>query len=66
MPFPASVEVLGGRLRPSQLREMLDKPQIILTAKQFFNLIYVHSAYDLPDILDESLIQLPGGEDWQE
>ena len=57
---PASVEVLGGRLRPSQLSEMLDKPQIILTAKQLLALTYVHSAYDLPDILDEYLIQLPG------
>lgn len=63
---PASVEVLGGRLRPSQLSEMLDKPQIILTAKQLLELTYVHSAYNLPNILDEYLIQLPGGEDWQE
>ncbi|MBW4680864.1 MAG: DUF29 domain-containing protein [Microcoleus vaginatus WJT46-NPBG5] len=62
---PASVEVLDGRLRPSQLSEMLDKPQIILTAKQLLDLTYVHSAYDLPDILDKYLIQLPGGEDWQ-
>ena len=60
---PASVEVLNGRLRPSQLSEMIDKTQIILTAQQLVALTYEHSASALPDIIDEYLIQLPGRED---
>ena len=61
---PASAEVLNGRLRPSQLSEMLDKTQLIAMAKQLLALTYEHSATALPEIIDEYLIQLPGGGDW--
>lgn len=47
----------------TQLSEMIDKTQIILTAQQLVALTYEHSASALPDIIDEYLIQLPGGED---
>ncbi len=63
---PASVEVLNGRLKPAQLSERLDRTQLILTAKQLLALTYEHSATALPDIIDEYLIQLPGGQEWFE
>ncbi|MFE1745545.1 DUF29 family protein [Coleofasciculus sp. H7-2] len=63
---PASVEVLNGRVKPSQLSEMVDRTQIILTAQQLLALTYAHSASILPDIIDEYLTQLPGGQDWFE
>ena len=63
---PASVEVLNGRVKPSQLSEMVNRTQIILTSQQLLALTYVYSASVLPDIIDEYLTQLPGGEDWFE
>ena len=63
---PASVEVLNGKLKPSQLSQMIDKSQIVTTAQQLLALTYEHPANTLPDIIDEYLIQLPGGEDWFE
>ncbi|HAZ43456.1 MAG TPA: hypothetical protein DDW76_05955 [Cyanobacteria bacterium UBA11369] len=63
---PASVEVLNGRLKPAQLSERLDRTQLIVTAKQLLDLTYEHSATALPDIIDEYLIQLPGGQEWFE
>lgn len=61
---PASLEVLNGRLKRSKLSEMLDKPQLILTATRLLALTYAHSARELPDIIDDYLSQLPGGENW--
>jgi hypothetical protein len=63
---PASVEVLNGKLKPSQLSQMIDKSQIVTTAQQLLALTYEHPANTLPDIIDEYLTQLPGGEDWFE
>lgn len=63
---PASVEVLNGKLKPSQLSQRIDKSQIITTAQQLLALTYEHPAGTLPDIIDEYLTQLPGGEDWFE
>jgi Domain of unknown function DUF29 len=63
---PASVEVMNGRLKPAQLSERLDRTQLIVTAKQLLALTYEHSATALPDIIDEYLIQLPGGQEWLE
>lgn len=63
---PASVEVLNGKLKPSQLSQRIDKSQIITTAQQLLALTYEHPAGTLPDIIDEYLTQLPGGKDWFE
>jgi Domain of unknown function DUF29 len=63
---PASIEVLNGRLKPSQLSERLDKTHLIATALPLIALTYEHSASTLPDIIDEYLIQLPGGQEWFE
>jgi hypothetical protein len=62
----ASVEVQGGAYTPFQLSEMVDRTQVIETAQSLLALTYDHSAEMLPSIIDESLAQLPGGEDWKE
>lgn len=63
---PASVEVMNGVYRPFQLSQMIDKYQIILTAKQLIDLTYSYSVETLLERIDAHLVQLPGGEDWQE
>ena len=62
---PASLEVLNGQLKAKQLSERLDRNQLMLIAQQFLDLTYTYSAKDLPAIVDDYLVQLPGGEDWQ-
>lgn len=63
---PESVEVMNGVYRPSQLSQMINKSQIILTAKQLIDLTYIYPAVTLLDVIDTYLIQLPGAKDWQE
>jgi hypothetical protein len=60
----ASDEVLNGQYSQFQLAEMLDKTQITQKAKKFLLLTYSHSSKELPAVVAENLIQLPGGEDW--
>lgn len=60
----ASEEVMNGKYTRSQLSEMLDKPQLIQIATNLLALTYTHSAKELPALIEEHLIQLPGGEDW--
>ncbi|MFK0733785.1 MAG: DUF29 family protein [Gloeotrichia echinulata HAB0833] len=60
----ASLEVLNGKFKRSQLSKMLDKPQIILNASELLALTYTYSIKELPDIIDDFLAQLPGGQDW--
>jgi hypothetical protein len=50
---------------PFQLKKLVDAPQILQIAREILNLTYQHSASDLPDIINEYLSQLPGGEDWK-
>ena len=61
---PASLEVFNGKFKRSQLSKMLDKPQIILNATELLTLTYTYSIKELPDIIDNFLAQLPGGQDW--
>jgi hypothetical protein len=60
----ASLEVLNGKFKRAQLSKMLDKPQIILNAAELLALTYTYSIKELPDIIDDYLTQLPGGQDW--
>ncbi len=62
---PASMEVLNGKLSRSQLSERIDRTQLISVANQLLALSYTHSVKELPDIIDEQLTQLPGGEEWE-
>lgn len=61
----ASVEVCDGAYTPFQLKKLVDAPHILKIAREIFNLTYQHSASDLPDIINEYITQLPGGEDWK-
>jgi Domain of unknown function DUF29 len=61
---PASLEVMNGQFSRSQLSEMLEREQLILTATKLLVLTYDHSTGELEDLIDENLAQLPGGEEW--
>jgi hypothetical protein len=61
----ASLEVMNGKLQRQQLSQMLNKPQLILTATELINLTYNYQIRELPDIIDDYLGNLPGGEDWK-
>lgn len=63
---PASVEVLDGAYNSFQLSELVDRTEIIMTAQRLLDLTYEHSAKTLPAIIDENLVQLPGGEEWKQ
>ena len=60
----ASEEVLEGKYTRSQLSEMLDKLQLMERAIELLTLTYTHSAKELPALIEEILVQLPGGENW--
>jgi Domain of unknown function DUF29 len=60
----ASLEVLNGTLKRQQLSQMLNKPQLILNATELLAMTYNYPNRELPDIIDNYLVQLPGGEDW--
>jgi hypothetical protein len=63
---PASVEVMDGAYNSFQLSELIDRTEIIITAQRLLDLTYEHSAKTLLAIIDENLVQLPGGEEWKE
>lgn len=61
----ASLEVMNGNFHRSQLSQMLDKSKLIFTATELIKLTYNYSIRQLPDVIDDYLSQLPGGEDWK-
>jgi hypothetical protein len=63
---PASVEVMDGAYNSYQLSKLIDRTEIIITAQRLLDLTYEHSAKTLLAIIDENLVQLPGGEEWKE
>jgi hypothetical protein len=60
----ASEEVLNGIYSQFQLPELLDTTGLIETAIRFLELTYSYSAKELPAVIAQALIQLPGGENW--
>lgn len=60
----ASEEVMNGEYSQFQLAEMVNRHQVIQIAVNFLSLTYSHSAKDLPTAVAQTLIQLPGGENW--
>ena len=62
---PASLEIMNGKLQRQQISQMLNKPQLILTATELISLTYNYQIRELPDIIDDYLANLPGGEDWK-
>ena len=61
----ASLEALNGKFKRQQLSQMLNKPQLILTATELINFTYNYQIKELPDIIDNYLGNLSGGEDWK-
>ncbi|MBR8826750.1 MAG: DUF29 family protein [Gomphosphaeria aponina SAG 52.96 = DSM 107014] len=63
---PANVEVRGGSLTPTQLKEMVNKRELMIRTKDLLLLTYNFEEEELPDIIDTHLAQYPGGKDWLE
>ena len=61
---PASVEVLGGKLKPAQVSQMVDRVQLMIITQKLVDLTYEYSVKDLHDVVDTYLAQLPGGKDF--
>lgn len=61
----ASEEVLNGIYNEIELAEIIDQNQLMQTTITLLNLTYHHSAKDLPKILGDYLVNLPGGENWR-
>ena len=61
----ASLEVMNGKFKRQQISQMLNKPQLILTATELINFTYNYKIRELPDIIDDYLGNLTGGEDWK-
>lgn len=61
----ASEEVMNGIYSPFQLAEMVDKSLVISQSQSLLELTYNYSIKQLPAVIDDYLIQLPGGEDWK-
>lgn len=63
---PASAEIYEGTLKPSQIIQRLNQEILIDFAVQLLHLTYKYPVKDLPDIIDDHLAKLPGGQDWFE
>jgi hypothetical protein len=61
----ASEEVLNGIYNELELAEMVDRGQLIQITMTLLNLTYQHSVQDLPVILGDYLVTLPGGDEWR-
>ena len=61
----ASVEVVNGIYSPFQLSEMVAKEEVINKGLELLQFTYNYSVKELPVIIDNYLIELPGGEDWK-
>ncbi|WRH67219.1 MAG: DUF29 family protein [Planktothrix sp. GU0601_MAG3] len=61
---PASIEVLGGSLKSTQLSAMIDRNLLLETGKKLLNLTYEYTVKELPNPIDQELAQLSGGQDW--
>ena len=61
----ASLEVLNGIYNEFQLAEIVNRNEVISIARKFLRLTHLYSAKQLPKVIAELLIQLPGGEDWK-
>jgi hypothetical protein len=61
---PASVEIMNGTLKPSQISARINQEQLISVTQQLLDLTYKYSAKDLLKRIDRNLAKLPGGEEW--
>ena len=63
---PASAEIFGGTLKPSQVSQRLQEKELIDFAENLLLLTYEYQPKELAKMIDNYLSQLPGGEDWFE
>lgn len=63
---PASTEILEGSLTPMQLSEKIDREQLLQTAQKLLDLTYQYPPKELPKIITNYLIKLPGGKKWSQ
>lgn len=61
---PASIEILEGSLKSTQLSAMIEQNVLLNIAQKLLNLTYEYPVKDLPHRIDQELAQLPGGQDW--
>ncbi len=61
---PASIEILGGSLKSTQLSVIIDHNLLLDIGKKLLNLTYEYTVKELPHRIDQELAQLPGGQDW--
>lgn len=60
----ASVEILGGNLKPKQILSRVDQVQVIQLAQELLALTYNYESKALPEQVDRFLSHLPGGQEW--
>lgn len=63
---PASAEIFGGTLKPSQVSQRLQGKELIDFAQNLLLLTYEYQPKELAKMIDNYLAELPGGEDWFE
>jgi hypothetical protein len=63
---PASAEIFGGTLKPSQVSQRLQEKALIDFAENLLLLTYEYQPKELAKMIDNYLAELPGGEDWFE
>ncbi|AFZ33849.1 protein of unknown function DUF29 [Stanieria cyanosphaera PCC 7437] len=61
---PVSVEVLNGGLKPAQISAQIQRDELINISQKLLDLTYIHTVKDLPNEIDQQLVQLPGGAEW--
>jgi hypothetical protein len=62
--YQASLEVMNGEYQDFELAELVNKNQVRIAAYKLLNLTYSYSVTELFSAVDESLAELPGGEEW--
>ena len=63
---PASAEIFGGTLKPSQVSQRLQAKELIDFEENLLLLTYEYQPKELARMIDNYLAELPGGEDWFE
>ena len=56
---------MNGKFNRNQLSQILNKAELILNTTELIDLTYNYRIRELPDILDDYLGNLVGGEDWK-
>lgn len=62
--FEACIEVSEGAYKPRQLKEVVEKNEVLNVANKWLFLTYVCSKEALRNVINEEFSKLPGGEDW--